>query len=152
MDYKELVKGINVHEIGNPIDSFPKKRARAKTKTVEIDVHQTRTEHTSGRERKVLFIAECKFRGKGKLGTKGEVKFFMYKAKDLLKQQKGMSKRFPETWSPRIGDIWFVSINGFRKSALAETFQVDGCTIKLIDGNELNERLAGQNMTRIPII
>lgn len=57
-----------------------------KTNTVEIDVHQSKTEYSSGKERRILFMAECKYTAKPV--TMRDVNFFSYKAKDLFMRLK----------------------------------------------------------------
>lgn len=45
MDYRELAKGINVHETGNPVDSFPTKPYPPKVGSYEIARETKKAEH-----------------------------------------------------------------------------------------------------------
>jgi hypothetical protein len=120
------------------------------TKSVEIDVHQMKTEHQSGKERKLLFLAECKYRKKP--AATNEVEFFMHKVKDLLEQKQTECEKYPKKLAPKLGEFWFVSISGFSQEALTKAFDVEGCRMRLIDGKEFNDMLAEHNIhPKIPI-
>jgi hypothetical protein len=147
MGYIEKEKKVWVFK--NPVISKFMKDLR--TTTVEVDVHQRLTEKRRGKERKVLFLAECKYTNKP--ATKKDIEFFTCKAKDLLEQEEE-HKKFPDLLPPKLGELWFVSIHGFRKNVheLADTLKVDGCQVRLIGGKELNDKLEDCNLQKIPIV
>jgi len=118
------------------------------TATVEIDVHRGRIEHVKGKERKILFIAECKYRNKP--ASLKDVKFFLHKAKDLLNREKDSVKHLPGKLTPRIGELWFVSASGFRKTVLSKVFRIGDCVLKPLKMTELNEMLKQNNLPLIP--
>lgn len=151
----ELARYMGYTEYGDRVWRFKDPRLHEfmenkKTNTVEIDTHQWKIEYSSGKERKILFLAECKYTNKS--ATKKDVEFFLYKAKDLLKQLKADAKRYPEKLVPKIGEIWFVSIAGFDELPSKQIPRVDGSEVKLIDGYELNNRLKKKNLKKVPIL
>lgn len=54
--------------------------------------------------------------------------------------------------TPKIGELWFVSVNGFDKRVLRQIFRVDGNKMTLIDGNRLNDMLKKNNLQGVPVI
>jgi len=120
------------------------------TKTIEIDTNQSKIEYKSGKERKIIFFAECKY--KEKPATIRDIEFFYNKAKDFLDHQKDRAKLYPKKLLPRYGELWFVSIKGFTDDSKLIKRRIGKCTIKLVDGAELNEQLKMNNIRTIPII
>ena len=118
------------------------------TTTIEIDIHRSKSEHVRGKERKILFIAECKYRNK--LATLKDVRFFFYKAKDLLNREKDSVKHLPSKMLPKIGELWFVSANGFRKNVFSKVFRIGDCVLKPMEIAELNKMLKKNNLQLIP--
>ena len=140
-------KGERVWKFKNPIlHEFMKSK---NNDSVEIDVHQYRTEHVSGKERRVIFAAECRFRERRAKAR--DVEFFRQKMADLYEQLKGQDESFPEKTTPRLDTLWFVSVNGFDKKVLARPFKVRDCKIELVDRIKLNRLLKDNNLREIAI-
>ena len=118
------------------------------TTTVEIDVHRSKIEHVKGKERKILFIAECKYRNKP--ATLKDVKFLLHKAKDLLNREKDSVKHLPGKLTPKIGELWFVSAGGFRKTVLLDVFRIGDCILRPLKIDELNRLLKQNSLPLIP--
>lgn len=145
MGYSE--KGERVWKFRNPLlYKFIKDK---KTNSVEIDVHQYQTEHVSGKERRVFLAAECKYRER--TARVRDLKFFQQKIVDLYEQMKEQDERFPRKAVPRVGNLWFVSVKGFSKKALARSFKVSGCSMEPIDRVKLNRLLKENNIREIAI-
>lgn len=120
------------------------------TKTIEIDINQSKIEHQRGKERKVLFFSECKY--KTKPATIRDIKFFYNKAIDFLEQQKDHARQYPKRLLPRYDELWFVCIKGFTDNARLLTHNIGRCKIKLVDGAALNKHLTLNNIRKIEII
>ena len=118
------------------------------TRTVELDMHQRKREQVSGKEREILFLAECRYRNKP--SSKKDIEFLCCKVLDLLEQKKEECKKYPSKIAPKVGELWFVSIHGFKTKSIA--FEVNECKVKLIDGDRLNKMLAEHNIQKVPIV
>jgi len=147
----KLAKCIGYSEEGYRVWRFkdPKLKQFMKndTATVGIDVHRGKIEYAKGKERKILFIAECRYRNKP--ASLKDVKFFLQKAKDLLNIEKDSLKHQPGKLTPRIGELWFVSVSGFQKTVLSKVFRIGDCVLKPLKIAELNGMLKQNNLPLI---
>lgn len=148
----ELAQMLGYPETGERIWNYKDESLKSflkdsATKSVEIDVNRHKAEFPNGKEKKVLFLAECKWRNKP-IGLK-DIAFFRAKIADLIQQTAEDVKKYPTKTAPRLGEVWFVSVSGFVPQVLNQKFVVKGLEIKLMDGKRLNELLTTHNIKTV---
>jgi len=138
----ELAKCMGFLELGDRLWDYKNpdlSTFMGKTKTVEVDVNRYKLEYCSGKERKVFFLAECKWRNKPT--TVKDLVFFQAKVIDFFQQQRIQNANYPKKLASQMGAIWFVSIGGFAPDVLKRRFDIGNSCVELISRQELNELL-----------